>query len=257
MVLDKEKLLKDGFLSFNLKDIDESLYNELYQLSNKKILETFIKHIRYEFSVKNQHEFEIIKKICEKYISNVQTDDNNIRLNSKFKNNFDDFISVYSELENYSKNEFQYWFFNNLTFSNDGGDYFEIKNNLIEKVNSIHKFILSHFYNITKSIYLENKSVDLTLYTKNGHIVNHQDGFDENRLCVILIYLNDDYKEGYGGELKISTQGVLHTKTECIVKPEFGNVAILDFTKNNPHHEVLSVIDDNFKRFAFIKFFYK
>ena len=42
-----------------------------------------------------------------------------------------------------------------------------------------------------------------------------------------------------------------------VVKPEFGNIVILDFTKNNVYHSVNSVLDDNFKRFAFIRFFYQ
>ena len=86
-------------------------------------------------------------------------------------------------------------------------------------------------------------------YTKNNFIELHQDGYVEGRLCVILIYLNDDYKEGYGGELVINKSN--------IVKPEFGNIVILDFTKNNVYHSVNSVLDDNFKRFAFIRFFYQ
>jgi hypothetical protein len=41
------------------------------------------------------------------------------------------------------------------------------------------------------------------------------------------------------------------------VTPIFGNVAILDFTANNPIHSVNQVLDDDFKRFAFLKFFFK
>jgi hypothetical protein len=40
MILDKEKLSKDGYLYFNLKDIDNNLYNELYNNFNKNIART-------------------------------------------------------------------------------------------------------------------------------------------------------------------------------------------------------------------------
>ena len=64
----------------------------------------------------------------------------------------------------------------------------------------------------------------------------------------MLLYLNDDWKEGDGGELVIKNNG-----KETIVLPKLGNYAVLDFTKNNVTHEVLKVNND-FKRFSYIHF---
>lgn len=86
------------------------------------------------------------------------------------------------------------------------------------------------------------------LYENGDFIKAHEDGFDARRLCVVLLYLNDDWKEGDGGELVIKNNG-----KETIVLPKLGNYAVLDFTKNNVTHEVLKVNND-FKRFSYIHF---
>ena len=63
------------------------------------------------------------------------------------------------------------------------------------------------------------------------------------------MYLNDDWESGYGGEIVVNE--------EITIPPLFGNIVILDFTENNIEHEVPKVINENFERFAIIKFFYK
>jgi hypothetical protein len=86
------------------------------------------------------------------------------------------------------------------------------------------------------------------LYENGDLIKMHEDGFDARRLCVVLLYLNDDWKDGDGGELVIKNNG-----EKTIVLPKLGNYAVLDFTKNNVSHEVLKV-NNNFKRFSYIHF---
>jgi hypothetical protein len=92
----------------------------------------------------------------------------------------------------------------------------------------------------------------LTLYDKDCFIENHKDGEDDevDRLCVIILYLNKDWKKGMGGELIITDEN--DTKIE--VTPEFGNFAILDFQNYNLNHEVKKITDDNFHRKALISF---
>ena len=248
MSFNNESFLKKGFVNFNLKDFDLVLYNHLYQLTDKQKFFNLINHLRYEFSVINTEDLEPINKICEKYINNFSIDNNNIRINGTFKNNFEDFILLFDKLKNYSKNVFQHWFYTNLSENFMNGNNSNYQNEIIKLVNEIHKKILINFYNILENQFKYNHMIDLTLYTKNSFIVPHEDGYDEGRLCVILIYLNEDYEKGFGGELKINDN--------FIVRPNFGEITILDFTKNNPKHEVLSVINDNFHRYAFIKFFY-
>lgn len=95
-------------------------------------------------------------------------------------------------------------------------------------------------------------SFSLTLYDKGCFIENHKDGddADKSRLCVILLYLNKDWKKGMGGELIITDE---HGK-KLEITPEFGNFAILDFQNYNLKHEVKPIIDDNFHRKTLISF---
>ena len=56
MVLDKKKLINDGFLSFNLKDVDEGLHNELYNKFNKSDKLSSINRLRYDCTVESDLE---------------------------------------------------------------------------------------------------------------------------------------------------------------------------------------------------------
>jgi hypothetical protein len=51
MVLDKQKLLNHGFLSVNLEDIDQNLYNELYNNFNKLNRLSSISRLRYDCTI--------------------------------------------------------------------------------------------------------------------------------------------------------------------------------------------------------------
>jgi Rps23 Pro-64 3,4-dihydroxylase Tpa1-like proline 4-hydroxylase len=99
----------------------------------------------------------------------------------------------------------------------------------------------SELYNI------ESCHLSYTMYNKQCYINKHQDGLSPYKICNILLYLNEDYKDGYGGELVINGN--------VVVKPEFGTLAVLDFTTANPMHEVTEVLNDNFKRFAILTSF--
>jgi len=255
MILNKSKLLETGFLSFNLKDVNESLYNELLSIVDKSEYEKIIENVRIDSTLKKNltnDEIENIINICNTHLKYV--DVSNLFMIRTQQNLTQDKIDTIHQLH-------------------IGNSFVETKSNIKDLNNELKSFIetysqIWYWHTIKKNntsypkqdllcnnsldnnvSYQPQHSVDLTLYLKDNFIENHQDGFDEGRLCVILIYLNDDYKEGYGGELVINKSS--------IVKPEFGNVAILDFTKNNVYHSVNSVLDDNFKRFAFIKFFYQ
>lgn len=246
MNFNKNKFFENGYLSFNLQDVDNKLYQDLYNLTDKVKLESFINRIRYEFALNESFNFEEIKEVISPFVADIneiQNDSNNIRINAKYKNNLSDFYSLYANLESLKKNKFQYWFYGHVNSQSS-----EYHKNLIDIINLVHKRTISELYDISENNLKDKLSIDLTLYTKDGFIVPHEDGYDEGRLCVILIYLNDDYQQGFGGKLKIGDKE--------LVEPKFGEVVILDFTKNNPKHEVLPVINENFKRFAFIKFFY-
>ena len=97
-----------------------------------------------------------------------------------------------------------------------------------------------------------NPIFELTLYDKDCFIENHKDGDDDDndRLCVVILYLNKDWKNGMGGELIITDEH----NNNLEITPEFGNFAILDFQNYNLKHEVKKITDDNFHRKALISF---
>ena len=86
------------------------------------------------------------------------------------------------------------------------------------------------------------------LYENGDFTSIHQDGFNKNRLCVILVYLSDNWNEGDGGELVVKTKD-----GEVKIEPNLGKFVVLDFLENNLLHEVLKVNND-FKRYTYIHF---
>lgn len=90
----------------------------------------------------------------------------------------------------------------------------------------------------------------LTYYEDDDFIEMHADGKNETRLCVILLYLNKDWKEGDGGELVLEDNA--HNVIASI-PPKFGDYVILDFVQNNVRHAV-NKINNGFERFTFAHF---
>lgn len=122
-------------------------------------------------------------------------------------------------------------------------------NNLRTKISEDEYSVLREvFTSIIEDVYPAdsydtNFFINCTMYNKLCYINRHQDGTGGNRLTNILIYLNEDYTEGMGGEIVINDEKV---------NPELGKVAILDFSKNNPTHSVTEVLDTNFRRITII-----
>lgn len=100
-----------------------------------------------------------------------------------------------------------------------------------------------------------NPVFNMSIYNKGCFIKNHIDGYsgNDNRLCVVILYLNKDWKKGMGGELIVKTE----TGDSIEVEPTFGNFAILDFTTGNLEHEVKPVLSETFNRKALISFMTK
>jgi hypothetical protein len=76
-------------------------------------------------------------------------------------------------------------------------------------------------------------NVNLQFYDEGCEIKLHDDGRQENRLCVFLYFLNDTWNEENGGNLIIHTKDGKHIK----VNPVFPNFVVLD-TDINLFHEV-------------------
>jgi hypothetical protein len=259
MILDKEKLSKDGYLYFNLKDIDNNLYNELYNNFNKNIAIDKIDSLRYNGNICISDAGFLIENI-DSYFNNLLIEYNlsyntdiqyhlhptdnptHVSLSLNLRGSYNSLNQIETKLKNISSSISQIWYYGQNGYSNKINDI----------LSKIYQKIIIELY----SNYISNKEnycntisngTELTLYRKDNFIELHKDGYVKGRLCVILIYLNDDYNDTFGGELILNNSNV--------IEPKFGNVTILDFTENNVLHSVNSVLNDNFKRFAFIKFF--
>jgi hypothetical protein len=92
-----------------------------------------------------------------------------------------------------------------------------------------------------------------TLYEDGHFIIDHKDGKNIGRACVIIIYLSSEleYNNDGGGELVIKT----NSEKEYTIKPILGTFSLLDFSQNDVHHQV-NMVKNGFKRYAFINFFY-
>lgn len=112
---------------------------------------------------------------------------------------------------------------------------------------------LKEFY--SKNYKFGSPSFNMSIYNKGCFIKNHIDGYsgNDNRLCVVILYLNKDWKKGMGGELIIKTE----MGDSIEIEPVFGNFTILDFTTANLEHEVKPVLSEILNRRALISFMTK
>lgn len=141
-----------------------------------------------------------------------------------------------------------------------------IKNNnkkTIQRWNFFFEQNLQNYFDeISKKIYYKLYDLEInenfnqstfTVYEEGDFIEPHKDGFNSERVCGMLIYLNelDEYNK-QGGEFGFKTPAGIVGEVE----PLFGNVVVIDFTKHNIDHYVNKVSGD-FKRFAYIRFINK
>jgi hypothetical protein len=107
--------------------------------------------------------------------------------------------------------------------------------------------IARYFYDIDMSVDL-HFNAQYTMYSKGCFLQNHKDGRTPGRICVVLIYLNENYDKENGGIL------VLDNGTEVI--PEIGNVAILDLANYDIDHEVTEIVgnENRYCSLAFVAY---
>jgi len=125
---------------------------------------------------------------------------------------------------------------------------------LLKNSNDISEYCFNKLVKLypTYSNRFSNPNFQLSIYDKDCFIENHKDGddADKSRLCVVILYLNKDWKPGMGGELIITDEH----ENKLEITPKFGNFAILDFQDFNLKHEVKKITDESFHRKALISF---
>jgi Rps23 Pro-64 3,4-dihydroxylase Tpa1-like proline 4-hydroxylase len=224
MELLKQQLNEKGYTYFNMKDYDmfsEDLnYCSKYICNESKNLKNRVTGIRIDGTTKNEFKSEFNNKPLQISHSYPNWEE--------AKAAMDEFSSKMNLSE--SDSFIQKWYY----FNNEdiNGDFKKIANKVVKEL-----------YNIGDE--LSHNSI-ITYYEPGCFLKKHQDGYVDGRLCVVLIYLNDsDYKEEWGGNLVFNDNDT--------IAPLFGNVAVLDFTKHNAHHEVKEVVD-GYGRYAFLCF---
>ena len=260
MILDKDKLFETGYLSFNLKDLDEELFDDIQSQFTNDTLKKFINNYRFDATIPSKALPYMFEELIEKNfnLDSIQIQSNvHEKTQTKFRGNFQGKLSELKKLDEY---------LSEYTWIKDGQQWFHGPLDIYGK--TAKQELIGSLYNTTiKKLYkdyIKNtedysddyngpnniiRSTDVTMYLQDGYITPHEDGYDEGRLCVMLMYMNEDYDYGYGGEIIVNG--------ELTVEPKEGNIVILDFLHNNIEHEVLPIIKNGFERFAFIKFFYE
>ena len=222
-----------GFAGFNLKDLDEGLYNKLsdevgegphllkhnLKLVRTKWLQDWDMEVDEEWlfgsAEHNREHFEQFEHepgIRRKEIT-VRYDD------------LQECIEFSDRVQSIEKLELQQlWCFE------IGAPVPEISQSIMD----IFSKIIDTFYN--KQLDAEATVYELTWYRKNGIIFSHKDVWDGKlpdllKLCSILIYLNKNYDKSQKGQLYVD-----HEK--YVVYPDFGNVAIIDYNTYALEHRV-------------------
>lgn len=236
MALSKEQiqsLHETGFSGFNLKDLDESLYNKLskeigegphtLQDTIKLVRTKWLEDWNYNSDTKalfGDSDYEL------EYFNESQEEDGRRKFEVTIRyNNVDDCIAFTDRLYDPSVREFQQlWCFH------IGLPDIRIR----DSVFNIFSKIIETFYN--KELNTNNTVYELTWYRKNGIIYSHKDVYNGNlpdpvKLCSILLYLNKNYDKSEQGQLYVD-----HDK--YVVYPEFGNIALLDYNKYALEHRV-------------------
>ena len=192
--------------------------------------ETLLSEITNVDNIIDEHEFQLIYSLDK--VENV-----NIVNYAPFE-----LQNMYKDgLLKFKNNIAQIWFQNNKGIINTT----KLSKYICEKIN----IYFGKHYDINPPAF------DITIYNKDCFIQNHRDGYDStgNRLCVVLLYLNKDWKETDGGELVIIDE----QEERYNIPPQFGNFAILNFTDANLKHEVRKINSDTFNRKTLISFMNK
>ncbi len=193
----------------------------------------------------------VIEKVKDYSVVNRDTELHCRYMINNHKDNYEHMIPL-SEIESrdlyVQKNNltiFQKWFEYKIKQEPDGPNYTDFFINICKR-------ILDHFYPNVEINYSGGFG-GFTLYEDGHFIVDHNDGNNVGRVCVIIMYLSSEleYNNDGGGELVVKT----NSQKEYTIKPILGTFSLLDFSQNDVHHQV-NMVKNGFKRYSFINFFY-
>lgn len=223
----KEKLKKEGYTSFNLKDFNEEFYNFLLHIkcNEEKNLKSKMNMLRMDMKSQrhlnsNSKQIQLTKAFDSYELANNYAE---LTIKDCYENN---------ELSKFG----QYWYYNDLSTI--------LISDEVKTYNDGIFNIISYLFDVNVS-QLNTHTSQSTYYPKDCFLTNHSDGTGTGRICALLIYLNEEYDENDGGIL------ILDNKEKVI--PTFGKVAIIDLQTFDIKHQVTKVTG-GLGRFALISF---
>ena len=223
----KNKLHQIGYCEFNLKDFDDKsisvLENLKYKISDNEYQKKF-KMLRFDYhdEIERTQSFETFEthELCNE---------------KKFE-----FLKKYNE-----EGIAQIWICGDANFPDD---------NFAKDVKNVFYNILYYFYGKTDSDV--NMGTQWTLYNEGCFLKDHNDGQGDEyqNTCAILIYLNEEWEEEWGGNLILrNTKNPIKKEVAHKVIPKFGTVAIIDLETFDTSHSVEKVIGEH-NRFTILSF---
>jgi Rps23 Pro-64 3,4-dihydroxylase Tpa1-like proline 4-hydroxylase len=201
-----------GYTQFNLKEYDMDLYNLLlpFKCNATDNLQSYMARVRIDGELKRELNLGVPFQLKNEYES------------------YDDAkIEKLKAFEKLKKVE-QAWYNQPLA---EVCKTKNINGTLIN--NSIFQLVRKCFQ-IDEDIALSTIVNEFTFYDDGCLIENHKDGMYPERVCSILIYLNETYNDNDGG--------ILILDGNESVSPVFGNVAIISLGDSDVEHRVSKVI---------------
>ena len=218
----KESLKLNGYCDFELKDFNKDYYNLFEKIKYKKE------------DVKYLNNFKMIRFDYHNESTEVHVN------SSKEFDSFEDANIFKKELfKKYDyENMAQFW----IQSPNSPKDFIDAA------FEEVYYDILEYFYNKTKLDV--TMAPQWTCYSEGCFLKDHNDGRGDTyqNTCAILIYLNEEWDESWGGNLVLrntSDKNDKNVKTTHKVIPEFGKVAIIDLEIFDTSHAVEDIIGDH------------
>lgn len=216
----KESLHTNGYCDFDLKDFSEESYNAFlelkYKVSDDNYLEKFT-IVRFDAHDENH---------------------NSYRVNEGFETFKNAIIEKNNLIKTYDENKIaQIWLQSEMIPFSD--------NSIIRQT---YYQIIKHFYNQTEDDV--NCALQWTCYSEGCYLKDHNDGQGDEyqNTCAVLIYLNEEWEEDWGGSLILRNTKMphsIHKETKYKIVPKFGKVAIIDLQTFDTSHAVETIIGEH------------
>ena len=231
-MINKNQLADYGFTQFNIKDVDESLYNQLWDLIEdgaEKYQENLI-IVRTSFLESFNELSDIHELLGNESDYQIEMLDYDERDNGRLTKltvifNSHELATEFKERVHQPHRTFeQFWFYN-----------MGLPEETKPIVHKIFTKIIDEVYN--KKLLADKLTYEFTWYGKDCIISSHEDVWsgdlpDPMKQCSILLYLNKhSYEEENGGYLCVDND-------KNKVYPKFGNVAMLEYNHIAQEHRV-------------------